>query len=310
MRYTKIGIAIIICAVLLIVAEMYARYGLGLGDPPLSIPDEQVDYLFAPNQNCKRFGNCIIYNNASMRCDFDVLERGQTDKRIFIVGDSVINGGVLTDHKDLATTILQEQLDPTRERVQVCNVSAGSWGPGNYSAYFRKYRQLISTNDVLIVEVNSHDLWEDDPSVATGKNVGIDIAIPKRKPCCALWDGFYRYFIPRIRAKLALSKITTKVDLPVWQNDPTSGQAQYNLRMLDELYAYPFSQRMLLLYRSKQETENNLETPGETAFRAYANKNGIRIIEVGMGSEDYRDKIHPSKSGQKKIADAIWSVIQ
>ena len=310
MRYKRFCLVIVICILLLLVGEIYARYGLGLGDPPLSIPDEQIDYLFAPNQTCNRFGNRIIYNDASMRCDFDVQKRGQIDKRIFVVGDSVINGGVLTDHKDLATTILQEELDPGRERVQVCHVSAGSWGPGNYAAYFRRYGYLVNTNDILIVEVNSHDLWEDDPSITAGKNVGIDVSEPKNKPCCALWDGFNRYFIPRIRTKLGLSKITTKVDIPVWQNDPANEQAQYNLKMLDELYGHPFLQRLLLIYRTKQETEKNVETPGETTFREYASKNGIQIIECDMSIEDYRDKIHPSERGQKKIADAIRSVIK
>ena len=97
----------------------------------------------------------LIYG--SMRCAFPVSER-ETTNRVFVVGDSVVNGGVLTDHADLATTLLQDAFP----QVQVCNVSAGSWGPGNYTAYFRKHLNLIGSNDVLFVEVNSHDLWEDN----------------------------------------------------------------------------------------------------------------------------------------------------
>lgn len=126
--------AIIIGLVALIslcIGEVFARYYLGLGDPPLVIGDVYMDYIFAPNQKCSRFGNNIFYNNVSMRNDFDIVKKEGRSGKIFIVGDSVVNGGVLTDHKDLATSILQERM-----KIQVCNVSAGSWGPGNYAAYF------------------------------------------------------------------------------------------------------------------------------------------------------------------------------
>ena len=57
---------IIIGALFLLVGlECLARFCLGLGDPPLSIPDKTIDYLFAPNQVCHRFGNLIVYNNVS-----------------------------------------------------------------------------------------------------------------------------------------------------------------------------------------------------------------------------------------------------
>ena len=100
------SIIVVAIFVLLLLGELFARFVLGLGDPPLSIGDKEIDYLFAPNQECNRFGNSIVYNDFSMRCDF-TLKGTNPKRRIFVVGDSVVNGGVLTDHKDLATTILQ-----------------------------------------------------------------------------------------------------------------------------------------------------------------------------------------------------------
>src|SRR5437762_1643345 len=47
---------------LLVTGEIVARYGLGLGDPPLSVADPQIEYLFKPNQTCRRFGHRIHYN--------------------------------------------------------------------------------------------------------------------------------------------------------------------------------------------------------------------------------------------------------
>lgn len=285
-------------------AELFARYYLGLGDPPITVGDAEIDYIFAPNQDCNRFGNRIVYNDASMRCDFDVLT-GRTGERIFIVGDSVVNGGVLTDHKDLATTILQVQFDQSRKNIQVCNVSAGSWGPGNLAAYFRKYKDLVRTSDIVVIEVNSHDLWEDDPKKTGGKNVGVDNFLIAHKPWCALWDGFDRYFIPRVRRWLGRAQVNTKVDVPKWEKDSESEQAKYNLQMLDEIYALPWKKKFLLLWRSKQETVEDKETVGESVFRKYAISRDIPIIHISLSESDYRDAIHPSIQGQRKMADAI-----
>lgn len=285
-------------------AEFYARYALGLGDPPVSIADPEVDYLFAPNQTCSRFGNRIVYNNASMRCDFDV--KADVGKKIFIVGDSVINGGALTDHKNLATTYLQERIDPTRKSIQVCNVSAGSWGPGNYAAYFIKFRSIVSCNDIFIVEVNSHDLWEDDPRDTAGANVGVDIAFPSKRPICALWDGFDRYLMPRIRAILGLSAVNTKVDVPKWGKDVDLEIVKYNLRCLDAVYALSGNSKYMLIYKSRAEVLSGKISLGESVFRQYAATRGIGVIEANLNPEtDYRDLIHPNESGQLKIAKAI-----
>ncbi len=293
--------------------ELVARYCLGLGEQPLSVSDAEIDYIFAPNQRCRRFGNRIIYNDCSMRSDFNCAERSaDVARRIFVVGDSVVNGGTLTDHYALATTILQEYLDPTRRSVQVCNVSAGSWGPGNYAAYFRKYENLAGTNDILIVEVNSHDLWEDDPSLSRGKRVGRDRALPDRQPICALMDGFSRYFIPYLRRMFGLSSVNTKVDVPKWELDVNSASAKYNLQALDSLYALPVARRCMLVYRSREEAfDKSSVSPGEAAFRAYAKEHGIDVLMPEQRPEsDFRDAIHANDSGQRKLATALLSYVR
>lgn len=301
----KLCLVLLVIFILLLIGELTARFLLGLGDPPLSIGDSKIDYLFAPNQKCHRFGNYIVYNDFSMRCDFS-LKGTNPKQRIFVVGDSVINGGVLTDHKDLATTILQNKLDPTYADIQVLNVSAGSWGPGNYTAYFNKYSELVRSNDVVIVEVNSHDLWEDDPVKSAGVNVGKDIALPAKKPCCALIEGVNRYLIPRVKNVVGTAVVNTKVDAPMWGNDVRSTEEQYNLAKLKELYSLPWRGKYMLIYRSRKETEDNNEPEGERLFREFCCENGVAIIDCKLDSrDDYRDAIHPNQSGQRKLSEAI-----
>lgn len=302
---------ITVCILLVLAAvELVARFGLGLGDPPVSLPDDEIDYIFAPCQNCNRFGNKILYNDFSMRCEFQ-LEGTSPARRVFVVGDSVINGGVLTDHEKLATTIVQRKLDPGFKQTQVLNVSAGSWGPGNYAAYFRRYRNLVRTNDIVIVEVNSHDLWEDDPRKTRGSMVGKDVALPDRKPLCALQEGFERYFLPRVTGFFGKIKKNTKVDVVKWGADVQSKEAQYNLEMLDEVYALPWGKRYMLIHRSRKEALESKISMGEEAFRSYARENSIDIIECALDpAADYRDVIHPSDTGQAKIADAIVELLE
>lgn len=277
-------------------AEVGARYGLGLGDPPVSVADAEIDYLFAPNQDCNRFGNRIVYNNLSMRCDFDVDETCRTS-RVYVVGDSIINGGGGTDHEKLATTLLQREFP----NVQVCNIGAGSWGPGNYAAYFRRHPGL--RGGTLIVEVNSHDLWEDDPKESKGKCVGKDVAFPDRKPWCALWDGFDRCFMRWLRRKMSLAQVNTKVDVPKWGEDANDPIANWNLGELDWLFGEPFGKKILLIYRTKKEMQDVGKIPvGEKRFREWAREKGISCSFLELDpARDYRDIFHMNDNGQRKL---------
>jgi hypothetical protein len=75
------------------------------------------------------------------------------------LGDSVINGGVLTDQDELATMILSKELTGALNRpVQVLNVSAGSWGPDNCNAYLDE-RGTFNMHVMLLV-VSSHDAYD------------------------------------------------------------------------------------------------------------------------------------------------------
>ncbi|MCL1887687.1 MAG: hypothetical protein FWF96_02305 [Kiritimatiellaeota bacterium] len=140
--------------------ELVARFVLGLGDPPLSVADPEIEYMFAPNQDCRRFGNRVVYNNVSMRN----VQNIQTNEpfsgfRVLMMGDSVLNGGSQTDHKHLATTLAQEVLEKDMKiPVQILHCSAGSWGPGNYSAYIKRYGDFDSNSIGFVL--SSHDVWD------------------------------------------------------------------------------------------------------------------------------------------------------
>ncbi len=277
--------------------EIFSRAVLGLGDPPLSIADAEIDYLFAPNQDCARFGNRICYNAASMRAERDVPPRRADARRVVVVGDSVVNGGVLTTHDDLATTRLDADL--RRAYAGDCwNVSAGSWGPMNYAAYFRKFGTFDATD--LVLEVNSHDLWEDDPKEGGGRIVG-SLAFPDRKPVSACWEAFTRYALPKIKG-LAGRKFNRKVDVPHCETEARNALAKKNLDACAFLYSLPFARKFLVVHRSRAECARRAATPGETAFVEHARAHGVQVVYLTLDpQEDYRDDIHPNANGQRKF---------
>ena len=107
--------------------EIVARL-LGLGDPPLVVRHPTIDYLFAPSRCYKRFGNDICYNKWSMRSI-------PADRfPLLMLGDSVLNGGSLTDQSELASELIR-----SKRGITVGNVSAGSWGPSNLLAYTNEF---------------------------------------------------------------------------------------------------------------------------------------------------------------------------
>ena len=57
----------LIIIILLISAEIFARFILGLGEEILFIEDEDYEYIYKANQQVVRFGNKFVTNSYSMR---------------------------------------------------------------------------------------------------------------------------------------------------------------------------------------------------------------------------------------------------
>ena len=141
--------------VLLFILEVFLRQYFGFCNTVLIREDADFEYIAQPNQDRFRFRNHIKYNSFSMRSE-------AVDSAAVLIlgfGDSVINGGVLTDQDSLATTILSDSLTKIhRNKIQFLNVSAGSWGPDNCFAYLKKYGDFGAKSIYLFV--SSHDAYD------------------------------------------------------------------------------------------------------------------------------------------------------
>ncbi len=302
----------VITAICLICCEFISRYYLGLGDPPLMMSDSKIEYLFQPNQSGHRFGNYFHYNAYSMRSDdFPEHKRSPNELRVLMIGDSVLNGGSLTDQSQLASTILEHELAETLHRpVVVGNISAGSWGPPNELEYVRRFGLFEA--DVVVIVVSSHDIV-DVPTFEP--NVGVRPDAPDRKPFSATTELLTRYILPRLH--IGNGKIG---DLPPPPDD--------TLPAKDVAECETASREMIRMARSigatvivaqhleKPEAEHAVR-PGYALFHQLAEDERVRSVNLGdsfrasltRGESPYRDLIHPNALGQKLIADRLLPIV-
>ena len=295
--------------VLLIGAKLGARYVLGLGDPPLSVADSQIEYMFAPSRTYRRFGNMVAYNQYSMRSDeFPGHKTVPGERRVLVLGDSVVNGGAQTDQSQLATSLLQAKLrNELNSTVYVGNVSAGSWGPPNELAYMRRFGLFDA--DVIVIEVSSHDA-DDMPTFE--QTVGVDPDFPDLTPMFALQEAVTRY-LPRYLRTAAVAPSPGESAGP--SSNPTTPPARAvpAFRDMIELARASGARVVVVIHRTRSECDGGPFEPGHAELVAASKDLGIEPIDLGpaftaslkAGAIPYRDAVHPNATGQQLIYQAL-----
>lgn len=296
-----------ISIVIFLSGEMFARYYIGLGSPPLSITHPRIEYLFKPDQELSRFGNHIIINQYGMRTEAFSSKKEKREHRIMVFGDSVVNGGNQTDHYALATTLLREQLQSkTHKEVIVGNVSAGSWGPGNWLAYVQEYGFFDA--DAVVLVVSSHD-YADNPSFGPlNKDTH-----PTYKPVFALSEGLGRYlprYIPQIGKKQEKAE-KDRFSLEVSEKDVLKGLE--DLRCFLELAKQNSQTVVVLQHWEESEVKDHKPKHGYYRIKEVCDQLRIPVSSlepyfrqsINAGANPYRDNIHPNKVGQQLVAQAI-----
>jgi hypothetical protein len=293
-------------AVLLLLGglELFCRYRLGLGDPPLSRTDPEIEYLFVGPRTYHRFGNSIVYNTFSMRThDFDARRRNPDEIRVLACGDSVINGGALTDQSQLMTTRLENHLSQDFHRpAVVMNVSAGSWGPPNFLAYVKRYGFFEA--DLLIIVVSSHD-WADAPTWEPV--VGVNSDFPDRTPTFALTEAVTRYlprYLPHGGASAPPARSPSQGEI-----DQAMGAFKTLVRMAQDKHI-----PVLVEQHFEQPELTAAETEGHRAFREAIAELHVPNVEdaepfaaeIKAGQTPYRDNIHLNPHGQEVLEGILY----
>lgn len=307
------GLSVVIA--LLATGELFAKYVLGLGTPPLSITHPTIEYLLKPNQDLYRFGNHVITNEYGMRSMPFALQKQANELRIMVFGDSVVNGGSLTSHENLATSRLQNHLSAvTDKKVIVGNISAGSWGPANWLAYAKSYGFFDA--DIVVLVISSHDYVD----IPTFESLN-ESTHPTHKPASALWEGFSKYLIRYIDAffvkNAAVPAATTEVDRENPSNlSKLAEKSAKGLRDLERFLKLAQHQsKYVLVVQHWEESEIADEEAwrGNQLIAEVSNRLEIETVSLrscfenamNSGKVPYRDSIHPSVVGQALMAQTL-----
>lgn len=290
---------------ILLTAEWIARDRLGLGSPPLYVADPLTEYRLKPNQNLRRFGNRIAVNAVSMRSPPLAARRPAQRRRLLVFGDSVVWGGSVLDQRHIATSILQASGWP-----EVGNVSAPSWGPGNWLGYARRFGLFDATDVVLVI--SSGDA-ADNPSPRPFRG---DVDHPLRPPSSALLEGLQRYLLPRLGLKPnqegnpAPGAAAAPLSRP---DDPRARRGLADLRAFLRLARASGARIAVVQFADRQEASSGDLQPGNHWIARVLDEEGIASLQAGpifrgCGAIDqlYVDAIHPyTQAGQACLAKAI-----
>ncbi|WMJ73267.1 hypothetical protein RCC89_08840 [Cytophagaceae bacterium ABcell3] len=302
MMFKKYNIYILLLTVVSLLAvglEVLLRAQYGLGKTLLFTDSKEYEYIAAPNQDLVRFGNKVLVNEYGMRS----LKIEPSDTTvILLIGDSVINGGVLTDHDSLATTILEKELSQESQReVRVLNISAGSWGPDNCYAYLEKHG--VFNADMVVLVASSHDAHD---NMEFKNIVGVHASYPTEQPMSAVSEFFSRYVWSRYVKKN--------------RNNAGQGQTMINkegksfntgfgdLKRLTDSLNIPFT---IYLHPERKEVKNGAYNQQGNEIVSFAHSNNIQVLEAlsFWNEQYYRDQIHPNCQGQRQIADLLKPLI-
>jgi len=289
----------------IVATELFLRLYFGFCDTVLMKEDPDYEYIAQPSQSHFRFRNHIKYNSLSMRSQ----EVDTSAQLILGFGDSIINGGVQTDHDSLATTILSDSLSKQKgNKVQFLNISAGSWGPDNCFAYLKKHGNLGAKQ--LFLFVSSHDAYD---NMTFEKIVDVNVSFPSRQYISAIYELFDRYLIPRLKDKLA-SPEPQQREQALAINKQTAN-AVFNPGFASFVQYAKENGLSLTMYLHAEKSEwqtGSYNEQGQKIIR-FAEENSIPLIRDlgnGLNGDDFRDDIHINTQGQRKMATLVLDYLR
>lgn len=250
--------------------------------------DSEIEYLPQPDQAVMQGGVDMRTNAWGMRSDPAEQEKPQDAYRVLVLGDSIVFGHTNIGHDDLATTALSRMRMADGRRVEVLNVSATSWGPGNMLAWLERFGTLEA--DAIILVLSTHDLGDDRRFAPPNRD-----AYPLEAPVSAVADWLWRRLTP-----------DPADSAPA---DPRSeGDAQMTLPALLERVSEAPAGGCLIIHPTATEWKAATPTVDEQRLEATALSAGLAAF-YGRAfidrASDYSDGIHLSPDGQKDLARAF-----
>jgi hypothetical protein len=314
-KKSRVKLVVFIVAAAFILSELFCRFGLGLGNPPLYQADSKMEYLLQPSKTYYRFHHRFSVNRYSMRADdFPPQKSSPNELRVLVVGDSIVYGGVLIDQSQIDTEILKRNLQKATGRpVVVGNASAKGWGPPNELAYLQRFGTLDA--DVVVLELSSHD-YADAPTFVPV--VGVSVDFPDKKPPLALIDLLATYIFPRY---LHIGRIPAGVD-ETGPNAPHSEQDIVECRDAERdffRFAREHHAKVALAQHLSHPELAGPYQPGYDANQAVAREENVPYVDdadelrlqLKSGQDPFfpGDPLHLAPSGQQVLAHTLQRAV-
>ena len=301
------------------ITEIVLRVKYGFCTAPLYIADPAFEYIYAPNQELSRFGNIIRTNNLSMRSD----PVAETDTLVvLLIGDSVINGGSLTDQDSLASTKLEKKLSITlKKKIRVLNIAAGSWGPDNIAGYLKKYG--LFSADLICLVTSSHD--SHDNMSGAERLVGVNPNFPTKQYPLALielWDRYRDLVVfktndlifptpkPEPHAPLDSTERTKLRSSGIRKPGEGFNSGYEELLTMAKNDSIPF---FIYLHPEISEVQLGAFNDQGEEIMGFAREHNVRLInefDLGISLDYYRetDTIHYNDKGQAFLAQNLYPI--
>ncbi|WP_163710555.1 hypothetical protein [Mangrovibacterium lignilyticum] len=227
--------------------------------------------------------------------------------KILGLGDSVLNGGVQTDQDSLSTSILSRILsEEFSKKVQILNISAGSWGPDNCGAYLQE-RGLFDAQIMLLI-VSSHDAHDNMDFLPV---VGTNPSYPDNQYFSAIYEAWDRYIWPQyIKPKLFKDSLPrSQAELEIRKSGKTFNPGFNKLNQLATQHHIPI---LIYLHPEQSEVKQGAYNDQGKEIIEYARIHDIPLIQelhCGIDSSWYRDNIHLNNKGQRKMSEILHSIL-
>ena len=231
--------------------------------------------------------------------------------RVLCLGDSVTNGGILTDQSQTYPSLLEYDLKQAGMDVEVLNAGAGGWAPSNEEGFLRTKGTFGAK--VVVLEIGTNDFWQEK---AESSLVGT-LSYPDHKPLLALTELVNRYLWPRIAAKVFPHR-ASEAYRPV-----NSAIFDDNLRiitaMIDEsqhqgakveLLIVPFADEIKPGYKDARDVDLARERIKTLCLAKHVTLIDSRPVLSQSRLKIYRDEVHPNEAGNKIMADELQLTVQ
>jgi len=270
----------------LVISELFLRW-YGLNDLPTYRVDPDYEYIHNSNQQRVIYRNEFFTNSLGLRSD----KIDEKKRKILLIGDSVLNGGTKNSNKELASSLIQTNLD---DSIQVLNISSGSWGPDNGMQFIKKHGDFDAL--LICLVFNSHDAGD---IMDFRPEVGVNPFKPGENDFFALVSFSKRFILP----KLKFNK-KKKSNQPSMKNPPVFNPGW------DFFYDYCKEHKIqLIVYLHAEKNElydGKYSKKGEEIVSFCRDKN-IRLVQDinHLKSNFFSDGIHLNQHGQKMLADLL-----